>query len=678
MGDNYKNQPEQPKATPLWTAEKQIMESVDIEKTVVVNNKPAKQSKSYGKNQKPKKPFNKLWLVIPLCLALVAGTVLCGYLAFFNSKGDDDTEESSAVTDSSADSSEVLESKGFNWMLENGVLTITGIGPMPNFTVESPAPWMTAGEITAVVISNSITSIGDFAFYECEDVTSVTIPGTVITIGKGAFEDCNSLESITVPEGVTSIDDGAFAGSGLTSVTIPSTVTDMGSDLFNHCAELISIVYNGTKEQWDAIEKDDTWQGNAPIKTVHCNDTAFDPQNPDAVLEYDAEGTTDKGLTWTLLDGTLTISGEGEMDDFEANEEEEDIIIKYWQNHRDEIKTVVISDGVTSVGYLAFVFCDSLTSVSIPGSVTRIKKGAFGDCKRLTSVTLGEGVTSIDDSAFPGCAALESITIPDSVTNIGHSAFSLCTALASVNYNGTKAQWNNISLGNGWNYNCPFTVVHCTNGDVDLNGGVADITYDKQGSSGDISWTLKDGVFTVSGKGNMPVSDIAAFDISVWIDCKSDIEIVKIENGVTDIGDTSFAFCSKLKTVSIPNSVTSIGDRAFEDCDALKSISIPNSVTSIGNGAFYSCNSLTSISIPDSVAYIGYWAFEDCDALKSISIPDSITCIGDWAFYSCDSLTSVNYSGTMAQWEKISFGNSWKSGSPFTVVHCTDGDVAVG
>jgi len=322
MGDNYKNQPEQPKATPLWTAEKQIMESVDIEKTVVVNNKPAKQSKSYGKNQKPKKPFNKLWLVIPLCLALVAGTVLCGYLAFFTSKGDDDTEESSAVTDSSADSSEVLESKGFNWMLENGVLTITGIGPMPNFTVESPAPWMTAGEITAVVISNGITSIGDFAFYECEDITSVTIPSTVITIGKGAFEDCNSLESITVPEGVTSIDDGAFAGSGLTSVTIPSTVTDMGSDLFNHCAELISIVYNGTKEQWDAIEKDDTWQGNAPIKTVHCNDTAFDPQNPDAVLEYDAEGTTDKGLTWTLLDGTLTISGEGEMDDFEANEED--------------------------------------------------------------------------------------------------------------------------------------------------------------------------------------------------------------------------------------------------------------------------------------------------------------------------------------------------------------------
>lgn len=668
MGDNYKNKQNQPQATPLWTAEKQIMESESADKSTAADKKAAQKNKRYNKKQKPKKSFNKLLLVIPLCLALVAGIVLCAYFAFFSGNGDDDTVVS---TDSSADSSEALEGKGFNWMLENGILTITGIGPMPNFTIESPAPWSNAGEITAIVISNGITSIGDFAFYECEDITSVTIPGTVITIGKGAFEDCNSLQSITVPEGVTSIDDGAFAGSGLTSVTIPSTVTDMGSDLFNHCAELISIVYNGTKEQWDAIEKDDTWQGNAPIRTVHCNDTVFDPQNPDAVLEYDAEGTTDNGLKWTLLDGTLTISGEGKMDGYTEYSNQP------WYPHLSQINSVVINNGVTSIGDYAFYKstsltsvtipnsvtsiggyafsnCTSLASISIPNSVTSLGTRAFYDCTSLTSVTIPNSVTSIVDGAFCNCTSLASISIPNSVTSIGggafafcgslasvtvggsvtsieDNAFSNCTSLTSVNYIGTKAQWQNIMLGYMWNGGAPFTVIHCTDGDVDLNGGDADTAYDKQGSSGDISWTLKGGVFTVSGKGNMPVSDIDAFDISVWTDCKSDIETLIIENGVTNIGDTSFAFCKKLKSVSIPHSVTDIDQLAFAYCTALK-----------------------EISIPTSVKYISPRVFEDCTAL-----------------------TKVNYNGTVAQWKLISLSSEWNSGASFTVVHCTDGDVAV-
>jgi len=152
---------------------------------------------------------------------------------------------------------------------------------------------------------------------------------------------------------------------------------------------------------------------------------------------------------------------------------------------------------------------------------------------------------------------------------------------------------------------------------------------------------------------------------------------VTIPNSVTSIGDWAFRGCNSLTSITIPDSVTNIGDYAFSGCTALTSITIPGSVTSIGDYAFSGCTSLASITIPNSVKSIGDYAFRWCTSLTSITIPNSVTSIGDWAFEGCKSLKSVNYKGTKAQWAKVSLGSDWKSGSPFTVVHCTDGDVAV-
>ena len=96
------------------------------------------------------------------------------------------------------------------------------------------------------------------------------------------------------------------------------------------------------------------------------------------------------------------------------------------------IKSVVISDGVTSIGYGAFYNCSSLTSVTIPDSVTSIGSGAFENCSSLTSVTIGNGVTSIGYDAFRGCSSLTSVTIGNGVTSIGYSAFYRCSSLTSV------------------------------------------------------------------------------------------------------------------------------------------------------------------------------------------------------------------------------------------------------
>ena len=135
-----------------------------------------------------------------------------------------------------------------------------------------------------------------------------------------------------------------------------------------------------------------------------------------------SSGTCGPDLKWRLTDdGVLTISGEGEMDDYRFSP---------W--HDSGVKRIIIGNRVTSIGNSAFSGCSSLTSVTIPNSVTTIGQAAFNECSLLTSVTIPNSVTTISDKTFLGCQSLTSVTIPNSVTTIGNSAFSYCGYLTSV------------------------------------------------------------------------------------------------------------------------------------------------------------------------------------------------------------------------------------------------------
>lgn len=112
---------------------------------------------------------------------------------------------------------------------------------------------------------------------------------------------------------------------------------------------------------------------------------------------------------------------------------------------------------------------DGITSVIIPTNITRIRTHAFYNCKKLKDVVIPNNIGSIGDSAFEGCSGLTTVTIPSSITSIGSSAFYKCYKLAEINFNGTKAQWENVAKGVYWSNDCPIKVIHCTDGNMRFN-----------------------------------------------------------------------------------------------------------------------------------------------------------------------------------------------------------------
>ncbi len=129
------------------------------------------------------------------------------------------------------------------WDLTNGVLTISGTGDMTDWKYSSAVPWYSSrSSIKEVSIGNSVTSIGNYAFYACTSLTSVTIPNSVTSIGRDAFQSCSSLTSVTIPNSVTSIGRYAFSHcKSLTSVTIPNSVTSIENNAFYICTSLTSV-----------------------------------------------------------------------------------------------------------------------------------------------------------------------------------------------------------------------------------------------------------------------------------------------------------------------------------------------------------------------------------------------------------------------------------------------------
>ena len=328
-------------------------------------------------------------------------------------------------------------------------------------------------EIPGDIDGRSVTAIGEYAFIRCTNLKSITLPDSVTSIGKFAFCSCTSLERITIPDSMKSIPDCVFKGcTALKTVELPETLTNIGGMSFYGCTSLEEITipesaksidaeafYNcpslksvtipaGVKEighhalgyYWDN-NKYNKYEGFKILcfKNTGGEKYAIDNGFDHKLIEEEIvdSGKCGETLTWALdSTGTLTVSGTGKMKDY-LLDWETDFENAPWFEHRNDIKTAVIEDGVTSIGKSAFYGLENLETVTIPESVTDIESGAFALCASLESITIPDSVTkmgsALSGNVFYGCTSLKSIDIPGSIEWIQPSTFYGCTGLTSVN-----------------------------------------------------------------------------------------------------------------------------------------------------------------------------------------------------------------------------------------------------
>ena len=349
-------------------------------------------------------------------------------------------------------------------------------------------------------------------------------------------------------------------------------------------------------------------------------------------------GSCGENITWTLDDaGTLTLTGTGEMDSYDYGEVP-------WHNEKEQIKKLVVSDGITA-----------------------LTEEAFTSCLNLDIVELGEDISCLQRNQFAGCVYLRCITIPASLHTINDDVFWRCDNLKHIIYTGTREQWEEIE-GLGDNPAIEKASV-CFGKDVTIRQveGCSVVRLECS-SCGFLELDVKEtashsfanGVCTNCGveavwnycileDGTVLLKKYSGFDTDVVIPATIEklpvtmllgtfsgwhlLTSVTIPESVTVIDDDTFGGCENLTAVNLPSGLEKIGYGAFRYCSRLEKINLPEGLKVIDNYAFYK-TSLGSVEIPDSVESIGMGAFEDTK-LRSVEWPANVSVVPANVFADC-------------------------------------------
>ena len=452
-----------------------------------------------------------------------------------------------------------------------------------------------------------------------------------------------------------------------------------------------------TSEEWSKMMNPGTVKVRKPAKSgIMIEDQQKTTEQLQAVPETTLiaasnDGIVEQGqcgddLTWVLYEnGTLEINGTGAMNDYSTDRMAPNYRPAPWYAYRSSMKSLVLPDGLTSIGNHAFDGCRGFEGgLTIPGNVTSIGCDAFADCFGFTgSLTIPDSVTLIGDRAFFNCRGFNgslaipnsvisigefafydcnaftgNLTIPDSVTSIGSHAFSRCRSFTGDLIIGNSV----ISIGDS-----AFSGCLGFRGSLIIGNSVTSI-----GSSAFNGCTGFTGNLIIPSS----VISIGNFAFSFCCNLRGDLTIGK---NVVSIGDGAFRSCSINEFIVNPDNeyynayqgvlyssdyttliacpagisveiireipsfhpmVKEIGGYAFYDCVFKGSLTIPQSVVSIGENAFFGCIFTGNLTIPDSVTTIGNSAFYGCSGFTgNLKIPDSVTTIGNSAFYGCSGFT---------------------------------------
>ena len=463
--------------------------------------------------------------------------------------------------------------------------------------------------LTSVIVPNTVTSIGDAAFYFC-GLRSASVPTSVTSFGSHIFYGNNNLSAVynedtfihggpnseyVIPDGIKTICQFAFSSNQyLTTITIPSSVTYIGQHAFSYCSALTTINYNVPNCIHDGSEGYSAFFSCNNVTTINIG------ENVEVIPQY--MFATCSGLTSITLPNSLREIGERAFSET-------------------GLTSITIPENITSMGSGVFYRCTGLTTVNFNAtncSISGINLYVmFLDCP-VTTVNIGENVTSIPDEMFYVLESLQSVTIPENVTSIGKWAFANCTNLTTVNFNATNCTYMGTESQPAFAFNWTSTL-------TTLNIG----------------------------------ENVTRIPNYAFAYCTNLSEIT-IPASVTNIGDGAFTNCSSLTTVNYnAQNCTCDGTTvaAFRSCSNITTINIGENVEVIPQYIFHSCSGVTSITFPNSLREIGERAFYGC-GLESVTIVPSLTNIGSEAFKNCSSLTAVNYNAINCTVAGLSSRNS--------------------
>ena len=329
-------------------------------------------------------------------------------------------------------------------------------------TIGKRAFWL-CDNLTTVSLPDGVTSIGEEAFKECSSLTTINLPNSITTIGANAFNGTKLTGPLNIPSSLVSLGDNAFNGcSGITGTLVfPAAMENISTNVFAGCSGIEEIVLprgvltigagafnncSGVQRLWltNSIQSigANAFAGMKNLKKVYFSGTILEWETgiqwadkgyqigvAITTNEETASGSCGEALTWSLNSaGDLTVSGTGDMADFTATGAP-------WAEYRDQVKLVIVGQGVTSIGSSAFQDCKNLKTVSLPGSLTAIGKNAFLRCGELTNVKLPASLKSVGEDCFTDCEKLELLDltgVPDEIMELRTSLEGTVTLPAGV------------------------------------------------------------------------------------------------------------------------------------------------------------------------------------------------------------------------------------------------------